>query len=321
MLTRSVYWPILRPLLNCLLLGDHMKNRSLSLALALGVFGTLSQPAQAATYCDENTLGRTAVGAGLGAVAGNIIGNGDSGATALGALFGGAVGLGMSCESYPTYYRERNYVLDREIYSNYHEWDNGRIRVVRSGYYGGIMCREYESYIAVEDVYGDIDEVLVTERACRYRDGWRVVNYPVSSFRWANSYAHLSIHYIPSSRYSWGYNRYYGGYHRGRHYGPSHRDFFWGRRHHMNERHRWQHRRYDHGSRHDYGRPRMDRPRYSPPQRMDAPRGSRFDAPIAPSQGSGMQAPRGPGGGDQNRGGSRGQSGNNGPRGDRGPRN
>lgn len=292
-----------------------MKLPTLSLVLALGLLGAHSQPAQASTYCDEDTLGRTVVGAGLGAIFGNIISDGDRGATAVGAVFGGAVGLGMSCDSYPTYYRERNYVLDREIYSNYHEWDNGRIRVIRSGNYGGLVCREYESFLAVEDEYGDMDEVLVTERACRYRDGWRVVNYPISSFRWANSYGHLSIHYIPTSRYSWGYSRYYGGQFRGRHYGPSHRDFF-RHRNLRNDRHNWGSRR--NGPRHDFGRPGMDRPHRGPNRdtRRDAPRGPRFEG--RPPQGGGFNAPRAPRGGDHNRG-PRGQ-GSHGPRGDRGPR-
>jgi uncharacterized membrane protein YgcG len=217
-----------------------MKTSKLSLALAALVITATAVPTQAkaATYCDEDALENTVIGGVLGGIAGNLLSGGRSSGTAAGAIFGGAVGLGMSCESYPEYYRQRSYALDNEVYSGYHEWDNGRIRVIRSGYYGNLLCREYESYIAVEDEYGEMDEVLVTERACRYGRDWRVVNYAPSSFRWTGNYVGLSINYVPSARYGWGYARWHGGSWRGRHYNRVGHDY-WHRRRHVNDHHRW----------------------------------------------------------------------------------
>ena len=243
-----------------------------ALAAVLVSATTLPATAKAATYCDEYTLQRTVTGGILGGVFGNIVSDGDGDATALGAIFGGAVGLGMSCESYPTYYRERNYALDREIYGSYHEWDNGRIRVIRSGYYGNLLCREYDSYLAVENEDGDMDEVLVRERACRYADGWRVVNYPVSRFNWGRSYLDVQVVYVPTNRYVWGYNRYYGGYYRGHQYGPSGRDFFYRPGRFVNERHHW-------GRGRDWGRPGFDRRDTFPRRDFDRRDFDRRDSP------------------------------------------
>ena len=183
----------------------NMKTSLLSIIGLLSVL-TVTDMAKATTVCDEDTLARTVTGTAAGAIFGAIVSEGSSRGAAIGAMFGGAIGLGLSCTEYPDYYRERNLVLDDEIGNNYHEWRNGRIRVIRTGYYDDVVCRQYESYFAARDEYGEMREHVVTETACRYENGWHVVDYPETYYHWSAFYP--APVYIPSVTYVWGYGYY-----------------------------------------------------------------------------------------------------------------